>query len=200
MPVRKTRMMPDSAARSETCGRPPFGFSGLGGRSGSTTAQRSSGTRASMPSQPARMGFVPRSYSVGPTLERATTTVVQRIRSSRLKTRLRCNFYYWNGSPIVVTILRWRQCLTRSTFFMAETKDQREIVLRNLATHAGSARSRMCMSLDNAARLVHLTPELIATVENGSDCSSSLAELMRLALFLGLTELGEPRPRALGAV
>ena len=49
MPVRRTRMMPASAARSEERGRPPFGFSGSDGRSGSITAQRSSGTRASMP-------------------------------------------------------------------------------------------------------------------------------------------------------
>jgi uncharacterized membrane protein YgcG len=61
MPVRRTKMMPASAARSEARGHPPFGFSGSGGRSGSTTAHRSSGTRASTPLQPAHTGFVPRS-------------------------------------------------------------------------------------------------------------------------------------------
>ncbi|MGU3330345.1 hypothetical protein ACLBXB_25810 [Methylobacterium mesophilicum] len=83
---------------------------------------------------------------------------------------------------------------------MDEIKDQLDVVRRNLATQAGPARSRMRISLDNAARLVRLTPEFIATVEKGSDSTSSLAELTQLALFLGLTELGEPRHRAPEAV
>ena len=58
--------MPASAARSEARGRPPFGFSGSDGRSGSITAHRSSGTRASIPAQPAHGGFVPRSKTFAP--------------------------------------------------------------------------------------------------------------------------------------
>jgi hypothetical protein len=41
-PVRSTKMMPRSASRLETRGRPPFGLTGSGGRRGSTTAQSSS--------------------------------------------------------------------------------------------------------------------------------------------------------------
>ena len=45
MPERKTKRMPVSAARSGTRGRPPFGFGGSRGSSGSTTAQSASDTR-----------------------------------------------------------------------------------------------------------------------------------------------------------
>jgi hypothetical protein len=41
-PVRKTNMMPRSASRFETRGRPPLGLSASGGSSGSTIAQSSS--------------------------------------------------------------------------------------------------------------------------------------------------------------
>lgn len=61
MPVRRTKMMPASATRTEARGRPPFDFSGSDGRSGAINAQTSSGTRTSMPGQPANRGFVPRS-------------------------------------------------------------------------------------------------------------------------------------------
>lgn len=40
MPERRTKMIPASAARSPTRGRPPLGLAGSGGRSGSITAQR----------------------------------------------------------------------------------------------------------------------------------------------------------------
>lgn len=53
--------MPRGAARSEARGRPPFGFSASDGRSGSTTARRSSDPRASRPAQPPHRGFAPRS-------------------------------------------------------------------------------------------------------------------------------------------
>lgn len=81
---------------------------------------------------------------------------------------------------------------------MDEIEEQRHVVLRNLAAHAGPARGRLCLSLDNAARLVRIAPEIIAAIENGSDCTPSLAILTQLALFLGLTEIGVPRPRPLG--
>jgi hypothetical protein len=42
IPVRSTKMMPVSAARSGRRGRPPFGFDGWGGRSGSITSHSSS--------------------------------------------------------------------------------------------------------------------------------------------------------------
>ena len=45
-PVRSTNRMPVKAARSETGGLPPFGRGRAGGSSGSTTDQRSSGTRS----------------------------------------------------------------------------------------------------------------------------------------------------------
>ena len=41
-PVRSTKMMPRSASLFETRGRPPFGLTGSGGSSGSTTAHNSS--------------------------------------------------------------------------------------------------------------------------------------------------------------
>ncbi len=44
-PVRKTKTMPPSAARSRTLGRPPFGLGGSFGNRGSMASQRSSGTR-----------------------------------------------------------------------------------------------------------------------------------------------------------
>ena len=72
------------------------------------------------------------------------------------------------------------------------------VVLRNLAAHAGPARDRLRLSLDNAAHLACLAPEVIAAIENGNGCTFSLAELTHVALFLGLTELGVPRPRPPG--
>jgi hypothetical protein len=42
IPVRSTKMIPLSAARSESRGRPPFGLGGSGGSSGSTTVHSSS--------------------------------------------------------------------------------------------------------------------------------------------------------------
>ena len=81
---------------------------------------------------------------------------------------------------------------------MDEIEERRHVVLRNLAAHAGPARGRLCLSLDNAACLARLAPEVITAIENGSSCVTSLAVLTRLALFLGLTELGVPRPRPSG--
>jgi hypothetical protein len=45
IPERSTNRMPVSEARSGTRGRPPLGFGGSGGSSGSITAQRASETR-----------------------------------------------------------------------------------------------------------------------------------------------------------
>jgi hypothetical protein len=81
---------------------------------------------------------------------------------------------------------------------MDEIEERRHVVLRNLAAHAAPARSRLGLSLDNAARLTCLAPEVIAAIENGSACTSTLAVATHLALFLGLTELGLPRPRPTG--
>jgi len=49
IPVLSTKMMPVSAARSETRGRPPLGFGGSGGSSGATRAHNSSLTSGFMP-------------------------------------------------------------------------------------------------------------------------------------------------------
>lgn len=76
---------------------------------------------------------------------------------------------------------------------MAEDRAQRQVMLHNLATHAGRARARLYLSLPDAARLADLTPEVLADIENGRDCTLALAALKRLALFLGLTESGLPR-------
>lgn len=81
---------------------------------------------------------------------------------------------------------------------MDEIEERRHVVLRNLATHAGPARGRLCLSLNDAAQLASLAPEVITAIEKGSGCAISLAVLTRLALFLGLTELGVPRPRPAG--
>ena len=81
---------------------------------------------------------------------------------------------------------------------MDEIEERRHVVLRNLATHAAPARGRLRLSLDNAARLARLAPEVIAAIENGSGCTTSLAVLTQLALFLGLSELGVPRSRPAG--
>jgi DNA-binding XRE family transcriptional regulator len=81
---------------------------------------------------------------------------------------------------------------------MDEIEERRHVVLRNLATHAGPARGRLRLSLDNAARLVRLAPEVISDIENGSSCTPSLAVLTHLALCLGLTEFGVPRPHPPG--
>lgn len=82
---------------------------------------------------------------------------------------------------------------------MDEIEDQRHVVLGNLAAHAGTARTRMGLSVFDAARLVQLTPETVKAVEEGSACTSPLAVLTHLALFLGLTELGLPRQRPAGS-
>jgi len=58
MPVRSTNKMPASAARSGARGLPPLGFGRSRGSSGSTTAQRSSGTRRAIPPQRLSPGFV----------------------------------------------------------------------------------------------------------------------------------------------
>ncbi|MCJ2055030.1 hypothetical protein MKL09_00440 [Methylobacterium sp. J-048] len=81
---------------------------------------------------------------------------------------------------------------------MNEIEERRHVVLYNLAAHAGPARGRLRLSLDDAARLARLAPEVIAAIENGNGCTSSLAVLTHVALFLGLTELGVPRPRPPG--
>ena len=44
MPLRSTKTMPVRQARSGTRGRPPFGFGGAGGNSGSTISHNSSGS------------------------------------------------------------------------------------------------------------------------------------------------------------
>ena len=56
MPARRTEMMPVSAARSGTRGRPPWGLGGSGGSSGATTAHNSSLTK----------GFMPQVYHASP--------------------------------------------------------------------------------------------------------------------------------------
>ncbi len=81
---------------------------------------------------------------------------------------------------------------------MDEIEERRHVVLRNLATHAGPARGRLRLSLDDAARLTRLAPGVVAAIENGCGCTTSFTALTHLALFLGLTELGVPRPRPLG--
>lgn len=57
-PVRNTKMIPPSAARSGTRGRPPFGLGGSSGNSGSMASHRSSETSGS---------FIAREEYVGPT-------------------------------------------------------------------------------------------------------------------------------------
>lgn len=81
---------------------------------------------------------------------------------------------------------------------MDAVEDQREVVRHNLVRHAGPARARLCLSLADAARLAHLAPEVVVAIENGSDSMASLAVLTEFALFLGLNELGLPRPRVAG--
>jgi len=54
VPERRTKRMPVRAARSGTRGRPPLGFGGSGGRSGSITAHRSSGRRGLLMHLPTR--------------------------------------------------------------------------------------------------------------------------------------------------
>ena len=77
---------------------------------------------------------------------------------------------------------------------MIENEEQRQVLLQNLATHAGPARVRLRLSLSSAARLAGIAPEALAAIENGSGRTLSLAALTHLALSLGLTEVGEPRP------
>jgi hypothetical protein len=52
IPVRKTRRMPHSAARSEIRGRPPLGFGGSGGKWGSISFYNSSETRFDIAAPP----------------------------------------------------------------------------------------------------------------------------------------------------
>jgi transcriptional regulator with XRE-family HTH domain len=77
---------------------------------------------------------------------------------------------------------------------MVENEEQQRVLLHNLAMHSGPARARLRLSLSNAARLAGLAPEALSMIENGSGCTLSLAALTHLALSLGLTEEGEPRP------
>ncbi|MCJ2133309.1 hypothetical protein MKK69_04385 [Methylobacterium sp. J-026] len=81
---------------------------------------------------------------------------------------------------------------------MDAVEDQRDVVLHNLVKHAGPARARLRLSLPDAARLVHVEPELIAGIEKGGDCMAPLIVLTQFALFLGLNELGLPRPQPAG--
>ena len=77
-------------------------------------------------------------------------------------------------------------------------EDQRAVVLHNLMEHAGPARARLRLSLADAARLAYLAPDVVAAIEKGSDDTASLAALTQFALFLGLNELGLPRPLPAG--
>lgn len=81
---------------------------------------------------------------------------------------------------------------------MAEFEEQRHVMLHNLATHTGPARARLRLSLPDAARLAGIAPEDLAAIEKGSGCTLPLATLTHLALFLGLTEMGVPRPQLPG--
>lgn len=81
---------------------------------------------------------------------------------------------------------------------MNQLECRREALMSHLAEHAGAARSRLRLSLADAARLTGIAPELITAIENGSDSTSSLATLAQLAQFLGLTEAGLPRCRPPG--
>ncbi|MHB2208241.1 hypothetical protein [Methylobacterium sp. CM6257] len=67
---------------------------------------------------------------------------------------------------------------------MGKIEEQRHVLLRNLATHAGPARARLRLSLPDAARLAGLAPEDLAAIENGSGCTLPLATLTHLALSL----------------
>ncbi|MCJ2057399.1 hypothetical protein MKL09_12615, partial [Methylobacterium sp. J-048] len=78
---------------------------------------------------------------------------------------------------------------------MDESDERRPVLLFITAAHLGLDRGDLPMSLEHAARLARLAPEVIAAIENGSGGTTSLAVLTRVALFLGLTELGMPRPR-----
>lgn len=71
-------------------------------------------------------------------------------------------------------------------------------MLHNLATYAGPARARLRLSLPDAARLAGLAPEDLAAIEKSSDCTLPLATLTHLALSLGLTDIGVPRPQPPG--
>ncbi len=57
MPDRSTNTIPSRAVRSSQRGRPPFGFGGSAGSSGSTAAHNSSFTRGLMAPQRTRSGF-----------------------------------------------------------------------------------------------------------------------------------------------
>ena len=81
---------------------------------------------------------------------------------------------------------------------MDAVEHQRDIVLHNLVKHAVPARARLRLSLPDAARLAHVEPELITVIENGGDCTAPLTVLTQFALFLGLNELGLPRPQPAG--
>lgn len=81
---------------------------------------------------------------------------------------------------------------------MEEFEELHRILLRNLASHARPARGRLCLALPDAARLVGLTPDILGDIENGRGCLLSLSELTHVALSLGLTDTGAPRPQPPG--
>lgn len=81
---------------------------------------------------------------------------------------------------------------------MSEFEEQRDTLLSNLAKHACTARSRLRLSLADAARLADLTPDVVGAIETGADCTLPLPALRQWAMFLGLTKCGLPRPRPAG--
>ncbi|MCJ2116499.1 hypothetical protein MKK65_07880, partial [Methylobacterium sp. J-001] len=68
---------------------------------------------------------------------------------------------------------------------MDQIEERAPGLLRNLATHAGPARDRLCLSRDNAAGLACLPPEVLAAIETGNGRMFSPAELTHVGREAG---------------
>ncbi len=79
---------------------------------------------------------------------------------------------------------------------MDQTK---HLLSSNLHLHAQLARERLALTQAAVSKLTTLPLEGIVAVEIGVNAHLTLDELISLAIFLGLTEIGEPRPRIKGS-
>jgi hypothetical protein len=75
----------------------------------------------------------------------------------------------------------------------------RHVLMRNLAHQAEPARRRMALTLDAVSYLTGVPLPTLIAVEQGDDAGLSLDELTNLAIFFGLTAIGNPRPKHPGA-
>lgn len=75
----------------------------------------------------------------------------------------------------------------------------RHMLMSNLACHSEKARGRMAMTLEAVSYLTSVPLTALMAIERAEEVDIDLDDLVKLALFLGLTSVGNPRSRHPGA-